>query len=88
MDYASEYHNLHTKYPKLFAGFTIKRYVNDIAHAVAIHLAKSLLDYGSGKGYQYLLTRVHDKFDPCPHCGNSEDVKHEREVDHQFTLSK
>ena len=69
MDYAKEYSHLHEKYPKYFAGFTIKRYVNDIAHAVSIHRAKTLLDYGSGKGYQYLLNRVHDKFDPCPHCG-------------------
>lgn len=69
MDYAAEYSRLHEKYPKFFAGFTIKRYVEDIKQAVETHDAKTLLDYGCGKGYQYLLRRVHEKWGGIlPYC--------------------
>lgn len=62
MDYGAEYARLHEQYPKYFAGWTIKRYVDDIVKAVDIHGAKTLLDYGSGKGYQYLVRRVHERW--------------------------
>lgn len=62
MDYGKEYSRLHEQYPKYFAGWTIKRYVDDIAKAVAAHEAKTLLDYGCGKGYQYLVRRVHERW--------------------------
>ena len=68
MDYAKEYSYLHQQYPKFFAGWSIKRYVDDIAKAVATHDANSLLDYGCGKGYQYLVRRSHDRWGACPHC--------------------
>lgn len=62
MDYGAEYSRLHEKYPKFFAGFTLKRYVEDVAAAVKTHDAKTLLDYGSGKGYQYLVRRYHERW--------------------------
>ena len=69
MDYAKEYSYLHQQFPKFFAGWTLKRYVDDVANACKAYDARTLLDYGSGKGYQYLVRRSHDKWNACEHCG-------------------
>ena len=62
MDYAAAYTQMHEANQKAFAGFSIKNYVDDIAKLVYATGAQSLLDYGSGKGYQYLAKRVHEQW--------------------------
>lgn len=42
-----------------FPGYTTLRFSRDIAELVIKHDAQTLLDYGSGKGHQYLEARVH-----------------------------
>lgn len=69
LDYASEYSRLHESYPKFFAGFTLKKYVNDIEQIVKEHKPSVMLDYGCGKGYQYLKMRMHERWGGLlPHC--------------------
>lgn len=68
MDYAKVYSEMH-KNPKHFAGHTIKRYTKLIAKLVEEHAPNRLIDYGSGKGYQYLEMRVHEKWGGLlPYC--------------------
>ena len=62
MDYAAEYTKIHEQHPKFFAGMSLKRYVNDLVKIVAEHKPWCLLDYGSGKGYQYLKARYHERW--------------------------
>lgn len=69
MDYAAEYTRIHEQHPKFFAGMSLKRYVNDLVKIVAEHQPASLLDYGCGKGYQYLKARYHERWGGLlPHC--------------------
>lgn len=68
MDYGAVYTKMHEDSPKLFAGNSIKPYVGQIAELVAKTKATRLLDYGSGKGYQYLKLRVHEAWGILPHC--------------------
>jgi len=63
MDYAKTYGAMHNKNAKHFSGYSIKPYVSEIAALVFKHVPGNLLDYGSGKGYQYLALRVHEKWD-------------------------
>lgn len=58
VDYAKEYGLLHES-SKRFPGYAILPFVDDIRHIVADHFPSELLDYGSGKGYQYLAKKVH-----------------------------
>ncbi len=60
-DYVRMYKELHRN-PKRFPGFSISSYSGKIADLVDKHSATTLLDYGCGKGYQYLKRRVHDKW--------------------------
>lgn len=62
MDYAAAYGAFHEARPKLFAGYSVCNYVADIAELVRQTEAKTMLDYGSGKGYQYLVRRVHEQW--------------------------
>jgi hypothetical protein len=67
-DYAKLYTELHQK-DKAFAGRSIRTYVNDIAALVEKTGAKRLLDFGSGKGFQYLQYRVHEQWGGIlPYC--------------------
>lgn len=50
------------KNPKRFPGNSTKRYVSEINLMIETHEAKTLLDYGSGKGMQYLNSRVHEQW--------------------------
>lgn len=60
-DYAREYGALHAaKGGKYFTGRSIKPYVPQIAELVFKVQPRRLLDYGSGKGQQYLVDRVQD----------------------------
>jgi hypothetical protein len=69
VDYAQEYDQLHEQHPKYFSGFTLKRYADDVAKLVNLCKPERLLDYGSGKGYQYLTKRLHMKWGGLlPHC--------------------
>lgn len=60
MDYAKTYGAMHDKNAKHFSGYSIKPYVQEIAALVWDRLPRRMLDYGSGKGYQYLALRVQD----------------------------
>lgn len=66
-NYAKLYTELHRN-EKAFAGYSIKNYVDDIAGLVEWTSAKRILDYGSGKGYQYLKRRLHEAWGILPHC--------------------
>jgi len=55
--------------PKKFLGFSTKHYIQEIGDLVRRHRAKSLLDYGCGKGMQYLSLRAHDQWEGVlPYC--------------------
>jgi len=69
MNYAATYEELHGVSKRRFSGFSIKPYVDEIAELVESHGTKRLLDYGSGKGYQYLGMRVHERWGGIlPYC--------------------
>jgi hypothetical protein len=55
-----EYREMHEK--GHFQGFTTTLFQEQIADMVRQHDAKTLLDYGSGKGHQYLVLRVQDSW--------------------------
>lgn len=68
LDYAAMYSEMHDK-QKVFPGTSIKSYVSEIAQCVRLYRPRSLLDYGSGKGFQYLVHRVHEQWGGLlPHC--------------------
>lgn len=68
MDYSREYGQLHAK-GKYFPGFSISPYVPELAKLVEQHKPRSLLDYGSGRGLQYLKRRVHEEWGGLlPYC--------------------
>lgn len=56
-----QYKQMH-KNPKRFPGNSTKRYVAPIADLIVEYDAKTLLDYGSGKGMQYLSSRIHEQW--------------------------
>jgi hypothetical protein len=60
--YKKMYREMHQADPKVFSG----RLSIDLADRVAVlverYRPRSLLDYGSGKGYQYLRDRVQDRW--------------------------
>ena len=70
MDYAEVYTQLHDiAGGKFFPGSTIKRYAGDIWQLVGEQHPRHLLDYGSGKGYLYLVLRVHEQWGGLlPYC--------------------
>lgn len=68
MDYAAEYGAMHAK-GKYFPGFSITPYAPAIAKLVGEHEPDRLLDYGCGRGLQYLRRRVHEEWGGLlPHC--------------------
>lgn len=68
MDYAAVYGELHEN-AKRFPGYTLTTYVEDIADLVKFANPQTLLDYGCGKGYQYLSRRLHERWGGLlPHC--------------------
>lgn len=63
-----QYKKMHAN-PKRFPGFSLKAYTDHIADLVKKHHPESLLDYGCGKGYQYLAKRCHESWGGLlPHC--------------------
>ena len=61
MDYADQYGRMHAK-GKYFPGYSISPYVDAIAELVKEHGTETILDYGCGRGLQYLRRRVHEKW--------------------------
>lgn len=62
------YQQMHEN-PKLFLGMTTQHHVRDIRKLVQKHEAETILDYGCGKGMQYIGERVHEKWNnTLPHC--------------------
>ncbi len=61
MDYAEAYRQLHRK-PRNFRGYSIKSSIKEIAALVEKTGAKTLLDYGCGKGQQYSKQKVHEQW--------------------------
>lgn len=51
-----------------FDGYTTSKFVGRIAERVQDSGAKTLLDFGSGKGHQYLVARCHELWGVLPHC--------------------
>jgi len=66
MNYGEVYGKMHDQGSKVFSGYSIKNSVSDIAVLVdLLHTTDDLhrlLDYGSGKGFQYLGMRVHERW--------------------------
>lgn len=72
MDYAAEYGAMHES-DKRFPGYSLTPYVEAIGELIkghALELDSRILDFGSGKGFQYLARRLHERWDPpiLPHC--------------------
>jgi len=59
MDYEKVYGEMHENV-KYFPGVSVCEYSDLIRGLVEKHSAQKLLDYGSGKGFQYLVHRVHE----------------------------
>lgn len=62
VDYAAEYRALHERKKKWFSGKSIMNYAGEIAELVYATDAKTILDYGSGKGKQYTDFLVHKRW--------------------------
>ncbi len=60
MDYAKAYSALHQRSDKAFSGFSLLPHISAITELVSTTRAQRLLDYGSGRGYQYLAKRAHE----------------------------
>lgn len=68
MNYEEAYEQLHTNH-KRFHGFSILPHVKAIAELVERLGPSRIIDYGCGKGYQYLVTRVHEQWGGIlPYC--------------------
>lgn len=68
MNYQEVYAELHQN-EKHFPGYSLSGYVFQIAELIKVRQPVRILDYGSGKGYQYLVRRSHEKWGGMlPHC--------------------
>lgn len=67
MDYAKAYAELHQN-QKHFLGYSILPHVERIKGLVEDTGSRTLLDYGCGKGFQYLKERVHEAWGILPYC--------------------
>ncbi len=68
MDYGAVYSKLHAN-PKAFTASVVKKHVDAIAQLVSFVQPRRILDYGCGKGYQYLRNRVHERWGGLlPYC--------------------
>jgi SAM-dependent methyltransferase len=61
VDYARQYGQMHES-GKRFPGYSLGSYVDSIAKLIKEHEPERLLDYGCGKGYQYLARRYHERW--------------------------
>lgn len=68
-NYGKLYQTYHTANPKHFSGKLSGEQVAVIKELVEWAKPKRLLDFGSGKGYQYLERRLHEQWGGLlPHC--------------------
>lgn len=68
MNYEEAYSCLHQN-EKYFPGYSIDPYVPQIKNLVNLVKPARILDYGSGKGFQYLVHRVHEQWGgTLPYC--------------------
>lgn len=61
-NYAKSYRAMHQANAKVFSGHLDPEFADHIARLVRETDAATLLDWGSGKGYQYLADRVHERW--------------------------
>lgn len=67
--YGKAYLRGHVKHQKWWSGQIGPESADHIAELVAATSARHIADYGSGKGYQYLADRVHERWGGIlPHC--------------------
>lgn len=67
-EFAEMYREMHSD-PRSFLGNSTRKHVVEIAALVKQTSAKTMLDYGSGKGMQYLSSRVHEYWGVAlPYC--------------------
>lgn len=59
---------MHMENPKVFSGSIDMETADIIAGLVRDTASRTMLDYGSGKGYQYLVARVHERWGILPTC--------------------
>jgi hypothetical protein len=59
IDYGEVYTQLHRRTDNIFSGRSITPHIDAIAELVKSSGAKTLLDYGCGKGHQYHVDGVH-----------------------------
>ena len=63
MDYAKSYGIMHGMADgKYFSGYSLRRCADQVGELVELTKPRQLLDYGSGKGYQYMERRVHERW--------------------------
>lgn len=68
-NYGEMYAKLHQDKPKYFSGKMSRGQIRAIAELIELVKPDRLLDYGSGKGYQYLVRRVQDHWGGLlPYC--------------------
>ncbi len=69
LDYAKVYGDMHAN-DKRFPGYSLGQYVDAIGALIGTDGATRLLDFGAGKGYQYLARRYHERWpgSPLPVC--------------------
>ena len=69
MNYEEAYGQLHETSEKRFGGYSTKVSVHKICELVDRIKPARILDYGSGKGYQYLERRIHEQWGGIlPYC--------------------
>jgi hypothetical protein len=68
-EYGKAYLRAHRRHQKWFSGSIDPEGADAVAELVAATGASRILDYGCGKGYQYLSDRVHERWGGIlPHC--------------------
>lgn len=67
--YKKAYREMHQGNAKVFSGRIDPEMADRIGCLVLMRGARTLLDWGSGKGYQYLRNRIHERWGGIlPHC--------------------
>lgn len=68
-NYAKLYQDHHNKYEKHFSGNLSNKSAGEIKKLIELCKPDRILDYGSGKGFQYLKNRIHEKWGGLlPYC--------------------
>ena len=65
-DLNEQYRRLHRQ--GFFPGYSMLPFAKAIGELVERHDVYTLLDYGCGKGHQYLVMRAHKRWRVLPHC--------------------